>query len=96
MGLFGNNEEKTSRREEELLRNYGLTNLSNPDDIAAVQRILRIIVSTDMSGRTAVITAQKGPEQPMLYHMERMLEQNFIIISQLDRISRQLDELNKK
>jgi hypothetical protein len=96
MGIFGgekeSKEEKKERKTEELLSLFGMNELSDPQDRESIITILNEF---------------KGIKKPMLQTAMDFnkthdvlsvtaVEQNFIIIRQLDRISKQLEEIAKK
>lgn len=98
MALFGNNketkEEKAARKERELLEKYGLENLTDPQDIESVKKIVSELAGTGLM--EAGITLGGGNEKDILktqlYYQRSILEQNFILIRQLDRISSLLEK----
>lgn len=98
MALFGNNketkEEKSARKERELLEKYGLENLTDPQDIESVKKIVSELAGTGLM--EAGITLGGGNEKDILktqlYYQRTILEQNFILIRQLDRISSLLEK----
>lgn len=98
MALFGNGtketkEEKQARKEREALEKYGMQDLTDPDDIESVKKIVSELVGTGLM--EAGITLGGGTEKDILktqlYYQRALLEQNFIMIRQLDRISKKLD-----
>lgn len=98
MALFGNNketkEEKVARKEREILEKYGLENLTDPQDIESVKKIVSELAGTGLM--EAGITLGGGNEKDILkiqlYYQRAILEQNFILIRQLDRISSLLEK----
>lgn len=98
MALFGNNketkEEKVARKEREILEKYGLENLTDLQDIESVKKIVSELAGTGLM--EAGITLGGGNEKDILkiqlYYQRAILEQNFILIRQLDRISSLLEK----
>lgn len=106
--FFGNSEskdEKKARKQAEaeakqhekdlaILRRFGVEDLSDPRDIESIRNIL-----TELSGTGFIelgITLGAGNDRDiqknLMYYQRAILEQNFIIIRQLDRIVKNLSE----
>jgi len=94
MGLFGgkeSKEDKQERKTQELLSKYGLSNLSvNYAD--AVKSI-----STELAGTGAIevgslLSGMKSEEILKTSYLNALVQQNWIIIRQLDEISKKLDK----
>ena len=87
---FGNKEtkeEKQERKAQELLEKYGLQELTDPQDIASDKEIALQL----MGNKLVALGTQLGGkpyEGAMLTYMQAVVEQNFIIIRQLERISK--------
>ena len=100
MALFGNGketkEEKQQRKEQETLAKYGLNSLTEPDDISSARRIVTELMGTGLmeTGITFGGGSEKDILKVQLYYQRAILEQNFIMIRQLDRISKALEDLN--
>lgn len=99
MGLFNGGaketkEEKQVRKEREALEKYGMQDLTDPDDIQSVKKIVSELVGTGLM--ETGITLGGGNERDILktqlYYQRAILEQNFIMIRQLDKISKKLDK----
>lgn len=90
MALFKSKEQK----EQEALERFGLQNLSNPSDIASVQKIINELVGSGLMEAGLKIGLAKTEVQLPISLQRAMVEQNWIIIRQLDRISQQLDKLS--
>lgn len=93
--MFGSKEskeEKKARKEQELLQKYGLNELNNPSDIESVRKIVAELAGTGMIETGMTLSLGGKPEDILpVYYQRAILEQNFIIIRQLDRISKALD-----
>lgn len=87
--MFGNKEkkeEKAAAKEQELLEKYGLTDLQDPVDKESVKLIAHnvfannlMIVGAGLKGRTETVAT--------LSLLQTLIEQNWIIIRQLDKIN---------
>lgn len=96
MALFGSKEDKEAKqaeKEQALLDKYGLGTLSDPEDIKSVRAIVTQLAGTGLMEFGAMLA---GNEKAMLntqMHFQRaMVEQNFVIIRQLDRIAKLLEK----
>ncbi len=98
MGLFNSSketkEEKQARKELEMMEKYGLQSLSDQKDIDSVRKIVSELTGTGVMEFGIAFGA--GGERDLLrmqMNFQRaILEQNFILIRQLDRISQKLDK----
>ena len=90
MALFGDKEskeEKQARKARELLARYGLEDLSDPRDLEAVKKIASDLAGNSLIAAGAALQA-KGVESAMLTYYAAIVEQNWIIIRELDRIAK--------
>lgn len=99
MAIFGNKgketkEEKEARKERELLEKYGLQDLTDYRDVESVRKIVQELVGTGLQEVGFALGAgnEKDILRVQLYYQRAILEQNFIMIRQLDRISAALDK----
>ena len=87
MALFNKEtkEEKRERKANELLARYGLENVSDPQTLDALEKITRTMAANKF---VDVGTAMAGTAQDMakLTYLRAIVEQNFIIIRQLDKL----------
>lgn len=93
MGLFGNNDvqkDVEAHRAQALLQRYGLENLSDPRDMEAVQNIAKTL-STNKYVELGTALQANGTDAGKLSYLRAIVEQNFIMIRQLDRISQRLE-----
>lgn len=93
MALFGgkeSREEKVARRTQELLDKYGLCDIS-PKDIESVKNIC---IALQGNGMIEFGTALSGKAEDVakMSYLRALVEQNWIIIRQLDRISKALEQ----
>ena len=93
MALFKSAEEKEQIKEEktvQMLRKYGLENLSDPRDVESVKKIVSELTGTGLM--EAGIALGGGNEKDILktqmLYERAIVEQNFIIIRLLDRMTK--------
>lgn len=91
MGLFGNNEEKQEQKIQALLQKYGLEELSDPRDIQAVRNIATNLAGNKLIEIGAALQGN-GADSAKLSYLNAIMEQNFIMIRQLDRITKALEK----
>lgn len=89
MALFGgeSKEEKQARKERELLEKYGVTDLSDPKDVESVKAIASLMAGNKMISAGAALSGS-GIDSAKLDYLNILMEQNFIIIRQLERLNR--------
>jgi hypothetical protein len=95
MALFKSAEEKAAKaaeKEQKLLEKYNLTALSDPEDIESVRKIVTELVGTGISEVGLALGGGNEKEYMRLQmnFQRAIVEQNFIIIRQLDKISKAL------
>lgn len=94
MALFKSPQEKAmaqAQKEQALLAKYGLLGLSDPEDIRSLQKIASELTGTGMMELGATLSGtEKDFARLSAYYNRAIVEQNFIMIRQLDRISRAL------
>lgn len=87
---FGN-DVKRQQKTKMILERYGLQGLSDPKDQQAVYNI-----AYEMSGSAlesvGFLLQGKSAEAAMIFALRAQMEQNFIIIRQLDKISKMLEK----
>lgn len=91
MALFGNSEERKSAKVDELLRRYGLQELSDDRDYDSVVHIAQNLMGNKLIEFGTVLQGN-GVDAAKLSYLNAIMEQNFIMIRQLDRISRKLED----
>ena len=97
MALFGTKEtkeEKKKRKEKELLDRYGLSEVDQKD-IQSIKKIINDLSGNGLLKAGMALSFASGEEQAKVTYLSALVEQNWIIIRQLDRISRKLDSINK-
>lgn len=93
MGLFNNGESKEEKRErkmQEILAKYELNNLST-DYANAVKNISLALSGNDLIELGATM-GMKPAENLTTSYLKAIVEQNFIMIRQLDEISKKLNK----
>lgn len=91
MALFGNNEEKKEQKIQALLQRYGLEDLSDPRDKQAVQNIATNLMGNKLMELGTALQGN-GVDSAKMSYLSAIMEQNFIMIRQLDRIAKALEK----
>lgn len=94
MALFGNGEskeEKKERKAQEMLSKYGLDCLSDPKDLEAVKNIQYSLMGNKMIELGAALQGN-GADAAKMSYLNAIMQQNYIIIRQLDRIATALED----
>lgn len=94
MALFGNGEskdEKKERKAQEMLSKCGLDCLSDPKDIEAVKNIQYSLMGNKMIELGAALQGN-GTDAAKMSYLNAIMQQNYIIIRQLDRIAKALED----
>jgi len=98
MGLFKTPEEKeqaAQEKERKILEKYNLEDLSDPKDIDSIKKIAQSMAGVGMIAAGADIglgSNEKAMMQAQMHYQRVIMEQNFIMIRQLDRISKLLEK----
>lgn len=90
MALFGNSEAKEAKqaaKAEELLRRFGLEDLSDPRDLEAVKSISSALMGNKLIEFGTALSGNAEDAAKMTY-LRALVEQNFIIIRQLDKLAK--------
>ena len=92
MGIFKSADQKEAERQEKerrVLEKYNLTALTDPDDIESVRKIVSELTGTGLMemGATLGGGSEKDILKIQMYYLRAIVEQNFIIIRQLDKIA---------
>lgn len=83
-------EEKQARKERELLQKYGLDELNDPKDIESIKKVVSELAGSGIAELGMALTFTKVEDSLPVYYQRAIVEQNFIIIRQLDRIAKAL------
>ena len=86
--MFGKEtkEEKQARKTRELMERYGLEELTDPRDQQAVKTIASELAGTGLMDLGITLTG-KAEDITKIHLLRTLVEQNWIIIRQLDRIA---------
>lgn len=87
MALFGgeSKEDKQARKAQALLEKYGLEDLSDPRDVENVRNISLSLMGNKLIELGSVMGAT-GPDNVKMSYLSAIVEQNWIIIRQLDKL----------
>lgn len=89
MAFGASKEEKKEAKVQALLERYGLQELTDPRDKQAVRNIATNLMGNKLIELGAALSGS-GTDPAKLSYMNAIMEQNFIIIRQLDKISKKL------
>lgn len=95
MALFGgqkeSKEEKQERKTQEIMSRFGLEDLNDGRDLAAARKI-----AEEMAGNSLIEVGTalqgKAEEVAKISYLRAILEQNWIIIRQLDRLNKNMEK----
>ena len=99
MALFKTEEEKAAiaaEKERRLLEKYGLENLRDKKDVESVRKIVQELAGSGLMEMGMKLSLAKAEVQLPISYQRTLMEQNFIMIRQLDKISVQLAYLLKQ
>ena len=95
MALFKSADDKAeeqAKKERKLLKKYGVDELSDPRDMESVKKIAQELLGTTLQEAGMKIAMAKPEVQLSVSYQRAIMEQNFIMIRQLDRIAQLLSE----
>ena len=95
MALFKSAEDKAAeqaRKEKELLEKYGVNSLTDPEDLASVKKIAQELYGTSLMEAGMKLNMAKAEFQLPISYQRAIMEQNFIMIRQLDKIIQLLNK----
>ena len=87
MALFSTPEQKVEKqlqKEQAMMAKYGLDDLTDPKDIDSVRKIVSELSGTGFTG--GFFSNEKDAIKDQTYFMRAIVEQNFIMIRQLERL----------
>lgn len=89
MALFNKDskEDKQAQKMQALMDKYGLENVSDPITAQALKNIATTMTTSNMFSISAGLTG-KAEDMAKIDCLRAIIEQNFIIIRQLDKLSR--------
>lgn len=95
MGIFGGEkqtkEEKQKTKTDEMMKKYGLDGMEGKD-VESVKRIVNDLVGNNFFKAGMALSFAKAEDQAKVTYLSALVEQNWIIIRQLNEISRKLDK----
>lgn len=89
MALFGEKmtkEEKEAKEIEKFMERYGLDSLA-PEDLNTVRKIAQDLAGNGCFKAGMALSFAKAEEQAKVTYLSALVEQNWLIINQLSRIS---------
>ena len=89
--MFGNKVVKREQKTQALMQKYGLEDLSDPRDKQAVQNIATNLMGNKLIELGAALQGN-GADAAKMSYLNAIMEQNFIMIRQLDRIAKSLEK----
>lgn len=95
MALFKSADEKAAKaemKEQALMDKYGVGSLTNAEDRASVKKIALELLGSGAMEAGMKLSLAKPAEQLPISYQRAIMEQNFIIIRQLDRIASLLEK----
>ena len=97
MGIFESKEDKQKRKDQEArakLALYGLSDLSDPKDLQLALEIINGMTGVGVMETGIAIGGNNTNDilRCQLYYQSAVYKQNFLIIRQLDRIAKLLEE----
>lgn len=96
MGLFGGKEtkeDKAARKAQELMDKYGLSELDQ-QDLESVKAITNSLMGNSLIELGTALQGNTADSAKMSF-LRALVEQNWIIIRQLDRLNKRIDNLGK-
>lgn len=96
MALFGakeTKEDKAARKAQAVMDKYGLSEIE-PKDLESVRTITNSLMGNSLIELGNALTGS-GVDSAKLSYLRALVEQNWIIIRQLDRLNKRLDSLGK-
>lgn len=96
MALFGakeTKEDKAARKAQAVMDKYGLSEIE-PKDLESVRTNTNSLMGNSLIELGNALTGS-GVDSAKLSYLRALVEQNWIIIRQLDRLNKRLDNLGK-
>jgi len=98
MGLFGerkSKEEKELEKMEKFMERYKLGEIDKKD-LEVLQRIAGDLVGNNLFKAGMALSFAKAEEQAKVTYLSVLVEQNWLIIRQLSRLNKNIEELKNK
>lgn len=93
--MFSNRREQVERKQQEqldkMLDQYGLAELS-PEDVSSIRKIATDLAGLGLGKAGMALSFAKVEEQAKVGYLSALVEQNWIMIRQLDRLNKKLDK----
>lgn len=92
--MFGSKEtkeEKNTRQTAELMARYGLDTISEKDR-QSIQNIINDLAGSGLMKAGVALSFGKAEDQLKIGYLSALVEQNWIIIRQLDRLNKALEK----
>lgn len=100
--MFGNKEDKELKRQQKeqeeiqkFIKKYGLEDI-NPNDLNTIRRIASDLHSNGLIKAGLAPSFAKPEEQAKVTYLSALVEQNWLIINQLNRLNNLLSKLENK
>lgn len=96
MALFGakeSKEDKAARKAQAVMDKYGLSEIE-PKDLESVRTITNSLMGNSLIELANIFNGSSVDSAKMSF-LRALVEQNWIIIRQLDRLNKRLDSLGK-
>ncbi len=94
MAIFGKGKSKEEKAEIEtnkILEKYGLNEIA-PEDLETIKRITNDLAGNGLMKAGMALSFAKVEEQAKVGYLSALVEQNWIIIRQLDRLNKKLEK----
>lgn len=98
MGLFGEKKTKEEKQREKLqsfMERYQLEDLDEKD-LIVLERIANDLVGNNLFKAGMALSFTKVEEQAKVTYLSALVEQNWMIIRQLSRLNKNIEELKEK
>ncbi len=98
MGLFGESKTPEQKKEEKLqkfMNRYQLEDLDEKD-LVVLNKIASDLVGNSFIKTGMALSFAKAEEQAKVTYLSALVEQNWMIIRQLSRLNKNIEELKKK
>jgi len=96
MALGDKVKEKQKEKAKQLIEKYGLDGLNDDKDYEIVCRIAYELMGTGLQETGMALSMSNKPHEALpVYYLRTIIEQNWIIIRQLDKLNSHFDALGK-
>lgn len=91
MALFGNTEDKQQKELEKFMDKYQLEDLDEKD-LVVLRKIASDLAGNNFFKAGLALSFAKAEEQAKVTYLSTLVEQNWMIIRQLSRLNKKLEE----